>query len=161
MQTIKQSIYVDFKAIELEEAMKIAPVMDILKVAAESKETTSVVIDSKIALNALKTLSDFGFRLSDGSCYKEPEQKAETQTESEIISAGTVIQLLMQKTPIEKVSIVKILKNHIDIEFKEAKNAVDNEKLTLPHNITVNDYRLLESELKAQDVSCNIAGLCL
>lgn len=161
MQTIKQSVYVDFKAIELEEAMKVAPIMDILKVAAESKGTISAEIDSKIASNALKTLSDFGFRLSDGSYYKEPEQKTESQTESEIISAGTVIQLIMQKSPIEKVSIVKIIKNHIDIGLKEAKDAVDNEELILPHNITVNDYCSLKSELKAQDVSCNIAGLCL
>lgn len=159
MQTIKQSVYVDFKAIELEEAMKIAPVMDILKVAAESKESASVTIDSKVALNALKTLSDFGFRMSDGSYYKEPEQKTETQTESEIISAGTIIRLAAQKLPIEKAPIIKIIRTHIDIGVNETIHAIDNEELTLPHNITVNEYRLLESELEAKDVFCNIAGL--
>lgn len=161
MQTIKQSVYVDFKAVELEDAMKIAPLMDILKVAAESKEPTSVEIDSKIALNALKTLSNFSFRMSDGSYYKEPEQKTEIQTKNEIISAGTVIRLTMQHLPMEKTPIVKIIKNHINIALNEAKDAVYNGELTLPHDITVNDYRSLESELKAKDVSCNIAESCL
>lgn len=159
MQTIKQSVYVDFKTVELEEAMKMAPVMDILKVASESKESASVTIDSKVALNALKTLSDFGFRMSDGSYYKEPEQKTETQTESEIISAGTIIHLAVQKLPIDKTPIIEVIRNHIDVEFNEAKQALENEGLILPHNITVNDYRQLESELEAKDVFCNIAGL--
>lgn len=75
MQTIKHSICVEFKAIELEDAMKVAPLMDILKTAADSGETISVVISNKIASNALKTLSNFGFRMSDGSYYKESQKE--------------------------------------------------------------------------------------
>lgn len=158
MQTIKQSVYVDFKAIELEEAMKIAPVMDILKVAAESKETASVEINSKIALNALKTLSDFGFRMSDGSCYKESQKETDFPfplgTKADLIHKGTKLVLMFKSYDFPRIEIIRIVKSHLTIGLREAKEAVDTQKITLPHDVPKDTYNSLCFELNKFGIIC-------
>lgn len=163
MQTIKQSVSVEFKAVELEDAMKIAPVMDILKVAAECGGTISVGINHKIALNALKTLSDFGFRMSDGSYYKESEKETnhspqpETHEDSCMICKGTNVKLDVSQSRVSFLQIISLIKNHFNIGLKEAKDAFDAKTLKIPYDITQDVYNNFKYELEKIGVLCTIA----
>lgn len=162
MQTIKQSVYVEFKAVELEDAMKMAPVMDILKVAAESGGTISVEINSKTALNALKTLSDFGFRMSDGSYYKESEKEAnlspqpEAHEDSCMICKGTNVKLDMSRFEGSPLTIMNAIKRYFDITLLEAKDAVNAKTLKIPRDTTQGVYNKFKDELEKMGVSCTI-----
>lgn len=162
MQTIKQSVSVEFKAVELEDAMKIAPVMDILKVAAECGGTISVGINHKIASNALKTLSDFGFRMSDGSYYKESEKEPnlspqpEAHEDSCMICKGTIVKLDTSRYKGTSLQIVKLIKDHFTIGPKEAIDATDTKTLKIPYDITQTVYNKFKYELENIGVLCTI-----
>ena len=162
MQTIKQTVSVEFKAVELEDAMKMAPIMDILKVAAESGGTISVGINHKIALNALKTLSGFGFRMSDGSYYKEPEKETNLSPQPEahedpcMICKGTIVKLDTSRYKGTSLQIVKLIKDHFTIGPKEAIDATDTKTLKIPYDVTQTAYNKFKNELEKIDVSCII-----
>lgn len=162
MQTIKQSVSVEFKAVELEDAMKMAPIMDILKVAAKSGGTISVGINHKIALNALKTLSDFGFRMSDGFYYKESEKETnllpqpEAHEDSFTICKGTNVKLDVSQAKASSLQIISLIKNSFNIGLKEAKDAFDAKTLKIPYDITQTVYNKFKYELENIGVLCTI-----
>lgn len=160
MKTVKRSVYVEFKAIELEDAMKVAPLMDILKTAADSGGAMSIVISDKIALSALKTLSDFGFRMSDGSYYKEPQEETkvspqpEAHEDSRMIREGTIVKLGTCRFGGSPLQIVKIIKDHFRVGLKDAKDAVDSRILKIPYDITPETYVKFKNDLDKIGVPC-------
>lgn len=166
MQTIKQSVYVDFKAVELEDAMKVAPLMDALNHSLSEEETCTIQMPKEAVCNVLKTLSDFGFRMSDGSCYKEPSTETNlpspfpSETETDLIHKGTKLTLMFKSYDFPKVEIVKIVKNHLNIGLREAKDAVDTQKITLPHDVPKDTYNSLCFELNKFGIVCYVDNTC-
>ena len=162
MQTIRQTVSVEFKAVELEDAMKMAPVMDILKVAAECGGTMSVGINHKIASNALKTLSSFGFRMSDGSYYKESEKETNLSPQPKVhedscmICKGTTVKFDTSRYEGTSLYAISLIKNHFNIGLKEAKDAFYAKTLKIPHDTTQTVYDKFKYELERMGISCTI-----
>lgn len=160
MQTIKQSVYVDFKAVELEDAMKVAPLMDALNHSLSEEETCTIQMPKEAVCNVLKTLSGFGFRMSDGSYYKEQSKETNLPspfplgTKADLIHKGTKLALLFKSYDFPKIEIVRIVKNHLNIRLREAKDAVDTQKITLPHDVPKDTYNSLCFELSKFGIIC-------
>lgn len=173
MKTVKQSICVDFKAVELEDAMKVAPLMDTLNRSLSEKETCTIQMPREMVCNVLKTLSDFGFRMSDGSYYKELPEEMNSPSPSKpgkdtletlkylkalrdagLIYKGSELVFVFSYNPLARLEIIKTIKDYLGIGLKEAKEAFDTKKITLPHDILKETFNKMCIELKSHGIDC-------
>lgn len=158
MKTVKQTIFVDFKAIELEDAMKMAPLMDTLNRSLSEEETCTIQMPREMVCNVLKILSDFGFRMSDGSYYKElpKEATSPSETEVELIHKGSELVFTVINNTHSRLEIIKTIKERLGISLEDAKKSLDNKRITLPHDITKDTFNKLRYALNDLRVRCYV-----
>lgn len=160
MKTIEQSVCVDFKAVELEDAMKVAPLMDALNRSLSEKETCTIQMPREIVCNVLKILSDFGFRMSDGSYYKELPKEinppSPSETGVELVHKGTELVFVVTNNTHSRFEIIKTIKNHLGITLKDSKESLDNKRITLPHDIAKDTFNKLRYALNDLGVHCYV-----
>lgn len=158
MKTIEQSICVDFKAVELEDAMKMAPLMDTLNRSLSEEETCTIQMPREMVCNVLKILSDFGFRMSDGSYYKElpKEATSPSETEAYLMHKGSILIFTLTDKAFARLEIIKTIRDYLSVELREAKEALDAEKIILPHDIAKDTFNRFLSKLKDLGVHCRV-----
>lgn len=159
MKTVKQSVCVDFKAVELEDAMKVAPLMDTLNRSLSEEETCTIQMPREMVCNVLKTLSDFGFRMSDGSYYKELPEETNSPSPSEteaVIHKGSELVFVVINNTHSRLEIIKVIKERLGIFLKDAKECLDNKRITLPHDIAKDTFNKLRYALNDLGVRCYV-----
>lgn len=128
MKTVKQPAEVLFKSLDFADKVVMLPIIDrfanairtncdisIMELNSHDNRTTEITIDN--AKKMFKILSDLGCRTSLGESYEDIVKSNNSQKEWHTI--------LLADPGTNKLQIIKILKERLNLGIKEAKDLVD------------------------------------
>lgn len=128
MKTVKQQAEVSFKLLDFADKVVLLPIMDMLRQSVKHNTDIHIYIenrDFKIIMSAdrtkkaLKVLSDLGCRTMFGESYEDIVKSLNSQEE--------MLHIIHIDNPGQnKLQIVKIIKEQLNLGIREAKDLVDS-----------------------------------
>ena len=117
MKTVKQAAEIPYYCMEFSEKVVMLPIMDAMAQTIKDKENVQICLDLESANKVCQILSKMGCRTSQGESYEDIVKSCNSQEE---------LHTIFLKYPgINRLQIIKILKEELNLGLKEAKNLVD------------------------------------
>ena len=117
MKTVKQTTEIPYYCIEFSEKAVMLPIIDAVAQATKDKEDIQICLDLESAKRIFKVLSDIGCRTSQGESYEDIIKSCNSQEEWH--------KIFLSHPGLNRLQIVKILKEELNLGLKEAKDLVD------------------------------------
>lgn len=117
MKTIKQPTEIVFNALDFADKVVMLPIMDAVAQTTKDKEDVQICLDLESAERIFKVLSDIGCRTSQGESYEDVIKSCNSQEEWH--------RILLKNPGVNRIQVVKVLKEELNLGLKEAKNLAD------------------------------------
>lgn len=151
MKTIKQTTEIPYHHLEFSEKVVMLPIMDAIAQTMKDKEDVQICLDLESAERIYKVLSDLGCRTSRGENYKDIIKFCNSQEEWH--------KIFLSHPGLNKLQIVKILKEELNLELKEAKDLVDASPIEIDfieYNVNKTKYSDILSLLQQSGATVQI-----
>ena len=117
MKTIKHTIEIPYHCLEFSEKVVMLPIIDAVAQTIKDKENVQICLDLESAEKICRILSNLGCRTSQGESYEDIIKSNNSQKEWHTI--------LLADPGTNKLQIIKILRERLNLGIKEAKDLVD------------------------------------
>lgn len=117
MKTVKQTAEIPYYCMEFSEKIVMLPIMDAMAQTIKDKENVQICLDLESAEKVCKILSNLGCRTSQGESYEDIIESCNSQEEWH--------KIFLSHPGLNRLQIVKILKEELNLGLKEAKDLVD------------------------------------
>ena len=134
MKTVKQTTEIPYYCMEFSEKIVMLPIMDTLAQTMKDKADVQIHLDLELAKKICKILSNLGCRTSQGESYEDIVKPCNSQKEWH--------KIFFKDPGINKIQIVKILKEELNLRLKEAKDLADS----YPIIIDLDAYKIERSK---------------
>lgn len=134
MKTVKQNAEISYHCIEFSEKVVMLPIMDAIAQTTKDKESVQIYLDSETAKKICKILSNLGCRTSQGESYEDIVRSCNSQKEWH--------KIFFKNPGLNKIKIIKILKEELNLGLKETKDLVDS----YPTVINLDAYKIERSK---------------
>lgn len=134
MKTVKQPAEIAFNALDFADKVVMLPIMDAVAQTTKDKEDVQICLDLESAKRIFKVLSDIGCRTSQGESYEDVIKSCNSQKE--------LHKIFFKNPGINRVQVIKILKENLNLGLKEAKDLSDS----YPTIIDLDVYKIERSE---------------
>ena len=143
MKTVKQTAEIPYYCMEFSEKIVILPLVDKLAESIKNnanlninidKDAFPIFISAETANKICKILSNLGCRTSQGESYEDIVKSCNSQKEWH--------KIFFKNPGINKIQIIKILKEELNLGIKEAKDLADS----YPTIIDLDAYKIERSK---------------
>lgn len=134
MKTVKQSAEIAFNALDFTDKVVMLPIMDAIAQTTKDKEDVQICLDLESAERICKVLSNLGCRTSQGESYEDIIKSYNSQKE--------LHKIFFKNPGIDRLHVIKILKENLNLGLKEAKDLSDS----YPTIIDLDVYKIKRSE---------------
>lgn len=117
MKTVKQAAEIPYHCMEFSEKVVMLPIMDTVAQTMKDKEDAQICLDLESANKVCQILSKMGCRTSQGESYEDIVKSCNSQEEQH--------RIFLSHPGLNKLQIIKILKENLNLGIKEAKDLVD------------------------------------
>lgn len=117
MKTVKQTAEIPYHHMEFSEKIAMLPIMDAVAQTTKDKEDVQICLDLESAKRIFKVLSDLGCRTSRGESYEDIIKSCNSQEEWH--------RILLKNPGVNRIQVVKVLKEELNLPLKEAKDLAD------------------------------------
>ena len=134
MKTVKQDTEIQYCCMEFSEKVMMLPIMDAIAQTIKDKVDVQIHLDLELAQKICKILSNLGCCTSQGESYEDIVKPCNSQKEWH--------KIFFKDPGINKIQIVKILKEELNLRLKEAKDLADS----YPIIIDLDAYKIERSK---------------
>lgn len=135
MKTIKQTTEIPYHYLEFSEKVVMLPIMDAVAQTIKDKEDAQICLDLESAEKICRILSNLGCRTSQGESYKDIIESDNSQEK--------LHRILLKNPGVNRLQIISVLKNELNLGLKEAKDLVNTSPVEIDfaeHNIDKTKY---------------------
>lgn len=159
MKTVKQQVEISFKSLDFSDKVVMLPIMEMLAESVKENKNIEITItvgntwhlEPKYARKALKILSDLDCRTPVGENYEDIVKSDNSQEEWH--------KILLLHPGTNKLQIVKILKEKLNLGLKETKDLVDAHPIEIDltkYNVEKSNYLNILYSLKISGATVQI-----
>lgn len=134
MKTVKQATEIPYYCMEFSEKVMMLPIMDAIAQATKDKADIQISLDLELAKKIYKILSNLGCCTSQGESYEDIIKSCNSQKEWH--------KIFFKNPGTNKLNIIKIVKEELNLGLKEAKDLVDS----YPTIIDLDAYKIERSK---------------
>ena len=134
MKTVKQTAEIPYYYMEFSEKVVMLPIMDAIAQTTKDKADVQIYLNLELAKKICKILSNLGCRTSQGESYEDIFKSYNSQKEWH--------KIFLKNSGINPISVVKILKEKLNLGLKEAKDLADS----YPIVIDLDAYKIERSK---------------
>lgn len=132
MKKIKQNIEVNANILSFKEKIALLPIVEILNASTRTNKAVKLNVEDTLTISIQPEVSETICKILKEIIDEDPKD----------IIGYNPKSILLVNSGTNKMAVVKIIKDHLHLNLKEAKDLVDN----APVEIHLKDYNISESE---------------